>query len=385
MKNILLLGATGSIGKSVLSVINENKSKLNLFGISLNNNINEATKIINEFEPSFIYIEDTAALEDFINHNQSKDIIHLSGDGELKDLINHHDIDIIISAISGFAGLKATYLAASSGKKILLANKESIVAGGDLILPLAKESNSEIIPIDSEHNAIFQCLSGEKGIDDVKRITITASGGPFINKKLSDLKNVRKNDALNHPNWKMGNKISIDSATLVNKCLELIEAKYLFDLDEKYFDLVVHPQSIIHSIVTYVDGSSICQLSKPDMRIPIAHALSNENRLNIDFDSIDFTNLELSFQEFPSDRMGIQDIAREVCNIGGSLGTIFNAANEIAVKSFLNEQINFDEIYEVIYRTFDKNNMSNDLSLESINEVDMLTRIEAQKVVKSIA
>ena len=385
MKNILLLGATGSIGKSVLSVINENKSKLNLFGISLNNNINEATKIINEFEPSFIYIEDTAALEDFINHNQSKDIIHLNGDEELKDLILHHDIDIIISAISGFAGLKATHLAASSGKKILLANKESIVAGGDLILPLAKESNSEIIPIDSEHNAIFQCLSGEKGIDDVKRVTITASGGPFINKKLLDLKNVKKSDALNHPNWKMGSKISIDSATLVNKCLELIEAKYLFDLDEKYFDLVVHPQSIIHSIVTYVDGSSICQLSKPDMRIPIAHALSNENRLNIDFDSIDFTNLELSFQEFPSDRIGIQDIAREVCNIGGSLGTIFNAANEIAVESFLNEQINFDEIYEVIYRTFDKNNMSNDLSLESINEVDMLTRIEAQKVVKSIA
>ncbi len=385
MKNILLLGATGSIGKSVLSVINENKSELNLFGISLNNNINEATKIINEFEPSFIYIEDTAALEDFINHNQSKDIIHLNGDGELKDLINHQDVDIIISAISGFAGLKATYLAASSGKKILLANKESIVAGGDLILPLAKESNSEIIPIDSEHNAIFQCLSGEKGVDDVKRVTITASGGPFINKKLLDLKNVKKSDALNHPNWEMGNKISIDSATLVNKCLELIEAKYLFDLDEKYFDLVVHPQSIIHSIVTYVDGSSICQLSKPDMRIPIAHALSNENRLSINFDSIDFTNLELSFQEFPSDRMGIQDIAREVCNIGGLLGTIFNAANEIAVENFLNEQINFDEIYEVIYRTFDKNNMSNDLSLESINEVDMLTRIEAQKVVKSIA
>ena len=382
MKNILLLGATGSIGKSVLSVINENQSKLNLFGISLNNNLNTANKIIDDFNPSFIHIEDK---DTFDNQKESKEIIHLNGDEELKDLINHQDVDIIISAISGFAGLKATHLAASSGKKILLANKESIVAGGDLILPLAKENNSEIIPIDSEHNAIFQCLSGEKGVDDVRRVTITASGGPFINKKLSDLKNVRKSDALNHPNWKMGSKISIDSATLVNKCLELIEAKYLFDLDEKYFNLVVHPQSIIHSIVTYVDGSSICQLSKPDMRIPIAHALSNENRLNINFDSIDFTNLELSFQEFPSDRMGIQDIAREVCNIGGLLGTIFNAANEIAVENFLNEQINFDEIYEVIYRTFDKNNMSNDLSLESINEVDMLTRIEAQKVVKSIA
>ena len=301
MKNILLLGATGSIGKSVLSVINENQSKSNLFGISLNNNLNTANKIIDDFNPSFIHIEDK---DTFDNQKASKEIIYLNGDEELKDLINHQDVDIIISAISGFAGLKATHLAASSGKKILLANKESIVAGGDLILPLAKENNSEIIPIDSEHNAIFQCLSGEKGVDDVQRVTITASGGPFINKKLSDLKNVRKSDALNHPNWKMGNKISIDSATLVNKCLELIEAKYLFDLDEKYFDLVVHPQSIIHSIVTYVDGSSICQLSKPDMRIPIAHALSNENRLNINFDSIDFTNLELSFQEFPSDRMG---------------------------------------------------------------------------------
>ena len=384
MKNILLLGATGSIGKSVLSVINENKSKLNLFGISLNNNINEATKIINELEPSFIYIEDNAALEDFINHNQSKDIIHLNGDKELKDLINHQEVDIIISAISGFAGLKATHLAASSGKKILLANKESIVTGGDLILPLAKENNSEIIPIDSEHNAIFQCLSGEKGIEDVQKITITASGGPFINKKLSDLKDVTKSDALNHPNWKMGSKISIDSATLVNKCLELIEAKYLFDLDEKYFDLVVHPQSIIHSIVTYVDGSSICQLSKPDMRIPIAHALSDENRLTIDFNTLDFTKLELSFQEFPRDRIEIQDIAREVCNKGGLLGTIFNAANEIAVESFLSEQIKFVEIYEVIYRTFDKYNLSNDLSLETINEADMLTRIEAQKVVKSL-
>ncbi len=382
MKNILLLGATGSIGKSVLSVINENKSKLNLFGISLNNNIGATKKIIDDFNPSFIYIEDKDA---FNNKTEFKETIYLHGDDELKDLINHQDVDIIISAISGFAGLKATHLAASSGKTILLANKESIVAGGDLILPLAREHNSEIIPIDSEHNAIFQCLSGEKGIDDVQRVTITASGGPFIDKKLLDLKNVKKSDALNHPNWKMGSKISIDSATLVNKCLELIEAKYLFNLDEKYFDLVVHPQSIIHSIVTYVDGSSICQLSKPDMRIPIAHALSNENRLNIDFDSIDFTNLELSFQEFPSDRMGIQDIAREVCNIGGLLGTIFNAANEIAVENFLNEQINFVEIYEVIYRTFDKNNMSNALSLESINEADMLTRIEAQKVVESIA
>ena len=380
--NILLLGATGSIGKSVLSVIEQNKSSLNLFGIALNKNTLESNKIIHSFSPAFVYIENKDAFE---KQKKIDKTTFLNGDSELKDLINHEDVDVIVCAISGFAGLKATHLAASSGKRILLANKESIVSGGDLILPIAKENKSEIIPIDSEHNAIFQCLSGERTTDDVKKIIITASGGPFLNKKLSDLKDVTKKDALNNPNWKMGSKVSIDSATLVNKCLELIEAKYLFDLDEKYFELVVHPQSIVHSIVTYIDGSSICQLSMPDMRVPIAHALSNANRLPIDFNSIDFSSLDLTFQEFPKDREKIQEIARIVCNKGGHLGTIFNAANEVAVESFLKEEISFEKIYEVIYRTFDDNDVSKDISIESINEVDAQTRNHAKKVVKSIA
>ncbi len=380
--NILLLGATGSIGKSVLSVIEQNKSSLNLFGIALNKNTLESNKIIHSFSPAFVYIENKDAFE---KQKKIDKTTFLNGDSELKDLINHEDVDVIVCAISGFAGLKATHLAASSGKRILLANKESIVSGGDLILPIAKENKSEIIPIDSEHNAIFQCLSGERTTDDVKKIIITASGGPFLNKKLSDLRDVTKKDALNHPNWKMGSKVSIDSATLVNKCLELIEAKYLFDLDEKYFELVVHPQSIVHSIVTYIDGSSICQLSMPDMRVPIAHALSNESRLPMDFNSIDFSSLSLTFQEFPKDREKIQEIARIVCNKGGHLGTIFNAANEVAVESFLKEEINFEKIYEVIYRTFDDNDVSKDISIESINEVDAQTRNHAKKVVKSIA
>ena len=380
--NILLLGATGSIGKSVLSVISQNNSELSLFGIALNKNTIEANNIVKQFAPAYVYIDDCDA---FKNQNSAIKTKYINGDSALADLINHEDVDVIICAISGFAGLKAAYIAASTGKKILLANKESVVAGGDLILPLAKKNNSEIIPIDSEHNAIFQCLLGEDDTKDVKKITITASGGPFLNKKLSELKNVSKSEALNHPNWKMGSKVTIDSATLVNKCLELIEAKYLFDLDEKYFDLVIHPQSIIHSIVTYIDGSSICQLSMPDMRVPIAHALSNKNRLSIDFDSIDFSKQNLTFQEFPDDRQEIQNIARQVCNEGGHLGVVFNAANEVAVQSFLNDQITFEKIYEVIYRTFDNNNMSNELSIESINEVDAQTRIQAHKVVKSIA
>ena len=381
MKNILLLGATGSIGDSVLSVIKQNNDKLNLLGISFNHNIAKGKEIIKEFSPSYAHINDPA---EYNKIEKLEDCSYFNSTTDLEYIINHKDIDIIVCAISGYAGLKATYIAASTGKKILLANKESIVAGGDLILPLAKENNSEIIPIDSEHNAIFQCLSGERGTEDVQKITITASGGPFLNYAISDLKNVTKNEALNHPNWKMGNKVTIDSATLVNKCLELIEAKYLFNLDEKFFDLVVHPQSIIHSIVTYIDGSSICQMSSPDMKVPIAHALSGSNRLPIDFHSLDFTSLNLTFQEFPRDRMEIQNIAREVCNKGSNLGTVFNAANEIAVECFINGEIKFHNIYEVIYRTFDRNDVSNVLSLESINDIDMQTRIEAKKVVKSL-
>lgn len=381
MKNILLLGATGSIGSSVLSVIKQNKNELNLMGISFNSNITKGTKIIEKFSPSFVHIENLNCFEE---KKAFDTCAYINTESELNNLINHKEVDIIVCAISGFDGLKAAYMAAHSGKKILLANKESIVAGGDLILPIATENKTEIIPIDSEHNAIFQCLNGEKGTEDVKKIIITASGGPFINKSISDLKNVTVKEALAHPNWKMGNKVTIDSATLVNKCLELIEAKHLFSLDENYFDLVVHPQSIVHSIVTYIDGSSICQMSSPDMRVPIAHAMSDENRIPIDFNSLDFTSLNLSFQEFPPDRLEIQSIAREVCNKGSNYGVVFNAANEIAVESFINGKINFDKIYEVIYRTFDNKNVSKDLSIESINDIDMQTRIEAKKVVKSI-
>lgn len=382
MKNILLLGATGSIGKSVLSVISENKDHFNLIGISFNSNFSKAKDIINNFLPEYVYIDDHDC---YVKNAANNECTYLNGDTSLEQLIKNNEIDIIICATSGFAGLKATSIAVTTGKKILLANKESIVAGGDLIMPLARKYNSEIVPIDSEHNAIFQCLCGENGTNDVHKVIITASGGPFLNYLITDLKNVTLDQALNHPNWAMGNKVTIDSATLVNKCLELIEAKYLFDLDERIFELVVHPQSIIHSIVNYKDGSSICQMSSPDMRIPIANGLSEINRVPISFEQLDFTSLKLTFQKFPNDRKGIQDIAREVCNKGSNLGAVFNAANEIAVDSFINGQINFDKIYDVIYRTFNKYSVSNEVSIESINDIDRHTRIEAKKVVKSIS
>ena len=383
MKNIVLLGATGSIGDNVLSVIEQNKDSLNLYGIALNSNISKANQIINEHSPMFVYIEEVneILLEKSISEGS---LSVLNGKAELKELLNDPNVDVIISAISGFAGLETTLMAAKTGKVILLANKESIVVAGDIILPLAKEHGSTIIPIDSEHNAIFQCLDSEKNTNDVSKIIITASGGPFEGKKLLDLKDVTQKEALNHPNWDMGSKISIDSATLVNKCLELIEARYLFDLNEKYFELVIHPQSIIHSIVTYIDGSSLCHMSNPDMKVPISHALSNSNRLPINFLEIDFSSLELSFKNFPSDRKNLENIAREICNVGGSSGTIFNAANEIAVQDFLLNKIKFNDIYEVIYRTFDAITVSNNLNVEAIYEIDHQARMEAEKMVKSI-
>ena len=387
MKNIIVLGATGSIGDSVLSVIKQNKNKLNLLGITFNSNISKAKDIINEFKLKNVYSESDEShisLKHTFKDNYELNI--LRDKAELEELLNKDDVDIIVSAVSGFAGLESTIMAAKTGKTILLANKESIVVAGDVILPLAKEHCTEIIPIDSEHNAIFQCLNSDKNTDDVSKIIITASGGPFLNKSISELSQVTKNEALNHPNWEMGEKITIDSASLVNKCLELIEARYLFDLEEKFFEIVVHPQSIIHSIVTYKDGSSISQMSNPDMRVPIAHALSvSDRRLNLDFSEIDFSSLNLTFQKIPEDRTQIFDIARYVCNNKGSSGIIFNAANEVAVQSFLNEEITFDKIYEVIYRTFDIIPMSKDIDLNTIYEIDNQTRIEAEKVVKSIS
>ena len=387
MKNIIVLGATGSVGESVLSVIKQNKNKLNLLGITFSSNIVKAKDIINEFKLKNVYSESSDSHEYLKQSFQNNNELNIFKDkSELEDLLNKDDVDIIVSAISGFAGLESTLMASKTGKTILLANKESIVVAGEIIIPLAKQYNTQIIPIDSEHNAIFQCLNSDKNTDDVSKIIITASGGPFLDKSIYDLSQVTKNEALNHPNWEMGEKITIDSASLVNKCLELIEARYLFDLEEKFFEIVVHSQSIIHSIVTHKDGSSICQMSNPDMRVPIAHALSvNDSRLNLDFSEIDFSSLNLTFQKIPEDRAQIFNIARYICNNGGSSGIIFNAANEIAVQSFLMEQITFDKIYEVIYRTFDTVPLSKNIDLKTIYEIDNQTRIEAKKVVKSIS
>ena len=381
MKKIFILGASGSVGENALSVIDSNKENFELIGISVNSNIENANKIIKKHNPKYIYINNKSAKENIL---KTENALICEDERELSDIFNSSDVDIVISAISGFAGIKSTFHAAKSGKKILLANKESIVSGGSLLMKTVRENNTELVPIDSEHNAIFQCLPESRSTQDVKQIVITASGGPFHGKNIDELNNVRVQDALNHPNWKMGSKISIDSATLVNKCLELIEACYLFDLDESFFELVIHPESIVHSIVTFNDGSSICQMSNPDMRVPIANAMSCDKRLSIPFKPIDFNNLKLNFESFPNDRAEIVNLAREAVREENSKGIYFNAANEIAVENFLKKKITFKQIYEVILRTFDLKEMSKFNSIEDIFEIDQEARNISNKVIKSL-
>ena len=381
MKKIFILGASGSIGENALSVIDSNKENFELVGISVNSNVEKANKIIKKHNPKYIYINDKSAIENIL---KTEDTVICEDEKELSDIFNSSDVDIVISAISGFAGIKSTFHAAKSGKKILLANKESIVAGGSLLMETVRENNTELVPIDSEHNAIFQCLPESRSTQDVKQIVITASGGPFHGRNIDELNNVGVQDALNHPNWEMGSKISIDSATLVNKCLELIEACYLFDMDESFFELVIHPESIVHSIVTFNDGSSICQMSNPDMRVPIANAMSDDNRLSIPFQPIDFNNLKLNFESFPNDRSQIVQLAREAVREESSKGIFFNAANEVAVENFLKNRISFTQIYEVILRTFDIKEMSKFSSIEDIFEIDEEARNISNMVIKSL-
>ena len=381
MKKIFILGASGSIGNNALSVIDSNKEKFELVGISINSNVEKANQIIKKHNPKYIFINDKSAKE---NISKTENMVICENETELSEIFNSSDVDIIISAISGFAGIKSTFQAAKSGKKVLLANKESIVAGGPLLMKIIRENKTELIPIDSEHNAIFQCLPESGSTEDVKQIVITASGGPFYGKNIDELNNIAVQDALNHPNWEMGAKISIDSATLVNKCLELIEACYLFDMDESFFELVIHPESIVHSVVTFNDGSSICQMSNPDMRVPIANAMSHDKRLSIPFQPINFNNLKLNFESFPSDRSEIVQLAREAAREESSKGIYFNAANEVAVENFLNNRITFVQIYEVIFRTFDIKEMSMFNSIEDIFEIDREARNISNMVIKSL-
>ena len=381
MKNILLLGATGSIGDNVLSVIEQNAESLNLYGIALNSNISKANQIINEHSPMFVYIEE--ANEILLEKSISEvSLSVLNGKAELEELLNDSNVDVIISAISGFAGLETTLMAAKTGKVILLANKESIVVAGDIILPLAKEHGSTIIPIDSEHSAIHQCLQGVKDQSSVSRLILTGSGGPFLNRDIKDFQNITPAEAIAHPIWNMGNKISVDSSTMMNKCLEIIEARWLFNNEN--IDVLVHPEGIVHSLVEFMDKSIIAQLSVPDMKVPIAYGLGFPEKISSGSSSIDFDEISnLSFRKPDLKKFPSIGLAKDCISLGGSSFSILNAANEECVAAFLEGKIAYLDIFKIISKVLDKSDICAVKALEDIFEADIQSREKTLNLIKT--
>ena len=377
MKGVFILGATGSIGENALKVLQQNSNEFSLTGISFFKNVEKAYEISQKFRPKYIFNQYNGN-EKVFDHGKM-----LSDQEELLSLLQSEEVDIVISGISGFAGLNLNLVAAKSGKLLLIANKESIVIAGAHFIKACNDYNTKIIPIDSEHNAISQCLDHNYDQKDIYKITLTASGGPFVGKPISELGKVSIEDALEHPNWEMGKKISIDSATMVNKCLELIEASVLFDIPASKLDVVIHPQSILHSMVTYVDGSTIAQLSNPSMEIPIANAMRSSKRLTIDFKELFIEKTNLEFLPLSLDHNEIIDLAYDVINHGGTRGVVFNAANEVAVESFLSSKISFPKIFNVITETYNSFDHANVCNLTEINEYNDYARNMAIEVIKS--
>ena len=372
-KKVFILGSTGSIGVNTLDVIRLHRDSFEVVGITANRNVNLLKEQIEEFTPKFVAIRDEkSALQ--LKDSLAKDITLLIGEEGIISGTRDADYDILLSALVGFAGLQPTIEGIKRGKRIALANKETLVVAGEIITQLAKEYNSELIPVDSEHSAIFQCLVGEKH-KEIEKLILTASGGPFFRKSKEELENVTVTEALNHPNWDMGSKVTIDSATMMNKGLEMIEAHWFFNLPPDKIDVTIHPQSIVHSMVEFVDGSIKAQLSKPDMRLPIQYALTYPERLPNSFTDTKLTEIEeLSFFKPDLVKFECLQLAFDVMEIGGTAPCILNAANEIAVEKFLNNEISFTSIPKLIREALDKVEIKSVVNLETIIECDSLTR-----------
>ncbi|MGE5797380.1 MAG: 1-deoxy-D-xylulose-5-phosphate reductoisomerase, partial [Ignavibacteria bacterium] len=375
-KKILILGSTGSIGRNTLDVIRNFPDKFKTAALSVNTRIDLLEPQIEEFKPSAVVVKDPLLAETLKKSIGSKCEV-LSGIEGLISIAANMDYDIFVGAMVGFAGLAPTIEAIKRGKRIALANKETLVVGGELVTSLSRKYYAEIIPVDSEHSAIYQCLSGEK-ISQVAKLILTASGGPFLYLDKKEFCNVNVKDALNHPNWKMGNKITIDSASMMNKGLEVIEAKWLFGLPKEKIEVVIHPQSIIHSMVEFADGSIKAQLGLPDMRVPIQYALTYPERLPNQYPKTDFKRIKnLSFIEPDLEKFECLKLAYDVLNTGGCSPIILNAANEIAVDRFLKGNITFSRIPYIIKKALDKVYLSAkyiSTDLDSIFEYDSLTR-----------
>lgn len=367
MKNIAVLGSTGSIGTQTLEIVRANDD-LNVVSLAAGSNIEMLEKQIREFKPQVVCVYNEKKAEELKIKVSDTDVKIVTGMDGLIETAVIKTADIVLTAVVGMIGIRPTIAAIKAGKDIALANKETLVTAGHIIIPLAKEYGIRILPVDSEHSAIFQSLQGNKK-SQLSKILLTASGGPFRNTPKEDLKNVTVKDALKHPNWSMGRKITIDSATMVNKGLEVIEAKWLFDVDIDNIEVVVQPQSLIHSMVEYVDGGIMAQLGTPDMKLPIQYALFYPDRRTLDGKRVNFFDIaNITFFKPDRDKFKGFDLAFKAGKTGGSLPTIYNAANELAVSKFLNEEIRFLDIPELIETAMNNHKVIDNPSLEQILE-----------------
>lgn len=368
MKRVSILGATGSIGTQTLDVIRLNRDKFTLEAISVGENIDVLRKIIAEFNPKLVSVKhekDVKKLKEEFN-----DVLFTSGDTGLIDVATY-DADILVTAILGSVGLVPTLRAIEQGRKIGLANKETLVAAGDIVMSHAKKYNAEIIPVDSEHSAIFQCLNGED-LKTVKNLIITASGGSFRDLTRDELKSVTKKDALNHPNWSMGQKITIDSATMMNKGLEVIEAHHLFNMNAENIKTLIHRESIIHSMVEFNDNSIMAQIGNSDMRTAIQYALTYPTRIEKN-NPLDIHELStLNFEPMDFNRFKMIQFAYDALKIGGTMPAVMNAANEYAVEKFLNDEITFLEIEDIVESRMNEHTVVEDPDLDTILYYDKL-------------
>ena len=376
-KKIVLLGATGSIGESTLQVIRKHPGRLQLIGVSAHSNSRKLADISNEFKVPHAYLPETASeVTDWPSHCS----LDRSTNG-LTDIAALDEADIVVVAIVGASGLGPTLSALQAGKDLVLANKESLVLGGDLVMKTAKDNGARVIPADSEHNAVFQCIQGEKH-REIDSIILTASGGPFRELPLEELKHVTIEQALDHPNWSMGNKVTIDSATMANKGLELIEARWLFDLSPSKLEVVIHPTSIVHAMIRFIDGCCLAQLSPPSMTFALQHALLFPDRAEGVHPSLDFSKpLDLNFSPPTIDRFPCLRLAKDCLKQGGSAPLVFNAANEIAVSAFLSNRIGFLQISDIIEETLSNFAQQTQNDLHALLSLDSEARRIAAEII----
>jgi 1-deoxy-D-xylulose-5-phosphate reductoisomerase len=378
---LAILGSTGSIGTQALDVVRANSDRFIVEVLAAGNNVQLLAQQAREFQPNFVVINDTAKLPELKALLSDLDIKVYGGQDALCDVVQMEAVDMVLAAIVGYAGLRSTIAAIKAGKQIALANKETLVVGGELVTKLAQENGVNLYPVDSEHSAIFQCLAGEFH-NPIEKIYLTASGGPFRGKTRDELAHVTREQALKHPNWSMGAKITIDSATLMNKGLEVIEAKWLFHLQPEQIDVIVHPQSIIHSIVQFTDGSMKAQMGLPDMKLPIQYAMGYPHRLKSDFPRFDFLKYpELTFHAPDKKTFGCLQLAYDAMNMGGTAPCIINAANEVAVQQFLEGKIRFLQIAEVIGETLASMTPMKTFTYDDLVASDEAARAKAHRLI----